>query len=176
MIEDLTQPLDVSLLGREGTAFDGSLALSRFPRLSAELSEATGSVRVHLRFTHDESGRRLLHGEMQTELALTCQRCLQPLRLPVETEFHLALLAPDDDPEQMPRGVEPIIVSTAHVNVLELLEDELLLCLPISPRHRGDEPCKAPPRRPGSTFGDTELERQSPFAVLQDISIKQPSE
>ena len=176
MIEDLTQPLDLSLLGRERTDFDGSLALGQFPRLSAELTEASGVVRVRLRFAHDESGRRLLHGEMQTELALTCQRCLQPLRLPVETELRLALLAPDDDPEQLPRGVEPIIVSAAHVNVLELLEDELLLCMPIAPRHRGDEPCKAPPRRPGSTFGDTELERPSPFAVLQDLSVKQPSE
>ncbi len=176
MIEDITQPLDVSLLGRDSTEFRGSLAQSQFPRLCAELTEAPGTVNVRLRFDHDESGRRLLHGELETELVLTCQRCLKPLRLPVHTEFHLALVEPDDDPELLPGAAEPVIVHASQVNVLQLLEDELLLCLPIAPKHLDTELCEAPQRRPGSTFGDAELARQSPFAVLQDLPVKQPPE
>ena len=176
MIEDLSQPLDVSLLGGDGTEYRGTVALRQFARLRAELTDAPGEVRVHLRFAHDESGRRLLNGELQTELALTCQRCLQPMQLPVNTAFRLALLDPEDDPESLPASVEPVIVNNAQVNVLDLLEDELLLCLPIAPRHHADDQCEAPQRRPGSTFGDVALDRQNPFAVLRDLPFKQPPE
>ena len=176
MIEDLTQPLDVSLLGRDAAEFRGSLALSQFPRLCAELTDTLGDVNIRLCFAHDESGRRLLKGELQTQLALTCQRCLRPLRLPVETDFRLVFLEPEDDPHLLPALVEPVILTSAQVNVLELLEDELLLCLPIAPRHRAAEQCKAPQPRPGSTFGDAELERQTPFAALRDLHVKQPPE
>lgn len=177
MIEDLRQPLDVSLLGEDGTEFRGNLALSQFPRLCAELAEARGDVRVRLRFEREEGGLRAMGGEMQTELALTCQRCLQPLPLPVETKFRLALLTAADDPDLLPEQMEAVTLNSAQVNVLELLEDELLLCLPIAPRHRGAEKCAAPQRRAGSMFGEAEIgERQSPFAVLRDLPLKQPPE
>jgi len=177
VIEDLRQPLDVSLLGEDGTEFRGNLAVSQFPRLCAELAETRGDVLVRLGFERGEGGLRIMSGEMQTELALTCQRCLQPLPLPVETNFRLALLTATDDPDLLPQQMEAVTLNSAQVNVLELLEDELLLCLPIAPRHRGTEKCAAPRRRAGSTFGQAEIgERQSPFAVLRDLPLKQPPE
>jgi len=177
VIEDLRQPLDVSRLGGESTEFQGSLALRQFPRLCAELADELGTVQIRLRFERGASGRRTLSGALQTELALTCQRCLQPMQLPLETEFRLALLDAEDDPDQMPEHVDSVTLDSAQVNVLELLEDELLLCLPIAPRHRGAEQCKPPQRRAGSTFGEAEIgERQTPFAVLRDLHVKQPPE
>lgn len=177
MIEDVRQPLGVSRLGGESTGFEGSLALSQFPRLRAELADAQGTVQIRLQFEREASGQRTLNGAMQTELELTCQRCLQSMRLPVETEFRLALLDAGDDPELVPEHVEVVMLNSAQVNVLELLEDELLLCLPIAPRHHGADECGAPQRRAGSTFGKTEIsERQSPFAVLRDLHVKQPPE
>ncbi len=177
MIEDLSQPLDVSLLGGDGNEFQGSLALSQFPRLRAELAQTRGEVHIRVRFEREESGRRVMGGEMQTELALTCQRCLQPLQFPVETKFRLALLTAEDDPDRLPEQLEAVALSSVHVNVLELLEDELLLCLPIAPRHRGAEKCTTPQSHAGSMISESEIgERHTPFAVLRDLPIKQPPE
>jgi uncharacterized protein len=169
--------LDVSRLGGDNTEFQGSLPLSQFPRLCAELADAQGAVQIRLRFEREASGQRTLGGVLQTELALICQRCLQPMRLPVETEFRLALLDAGDDPDLVAENVEAVMLNSAQVNVLELLEDELLLCLPIAPRHRGADECRAPQRRADSTFGEAEIsDRQTPFAVLRDLHVKQPPE
>lgn len=176
MSDDLTQSLDLDLLGVEGTEMQGTVELARLPRLCAELDDARGSAQVRLSFEREPGGLRMLEGQIRAELALTCQRCLKPLRLPVDTRFHLALLQAGDDPDLLPSGVDPVVLGSTQVNVLELLEDELLLCLPIAPRHRGAERCVAPQRGAGSTFGDADLERQSPFAVLRDLPVKQPPE
>jgi uncharacterized protein len=177
VIEDVRQPLDVSRLGGESTGFEGSLALSQFPRLRAELADVQGSVQIRLQFEREASGQRTLSGALQTDLGLTCQRCLRPMRLPVETEFRLALLDAGDDPDRVSEHVEVVMLNSTQVNVLELLEDELLLCLPIAPRHHDADECRAPQRRAGSTFGESEIgERQTPFAVLRDLHVKQPPE
>ncbi len=177
LIEDVTQPLDVSRLGDARVDFNGSLALSWFPRLQAELAEAGGSVQAALCFARELQGRRTLSGTLSTELVLTCQRCLQPLRFPLQTRFHLALVDAGEDAGPLPDQLEAVVVDAERVDVLALLEDELLLCLPIAPRHRSEERCVAPTRHEGSSFSETEVdEKHNPFAVLRDLHVKQSPE
>jgi len=56
------------------------------------------------------------------------------------------------------------VVAASHLNVLELIEEELLLALPLIPRHPQGTPCGDQPG-PRAESG----ERESPFAILKKL-------
>lgn len=151
---------DVFELARTGGAIEGSLSLAAAMRLRTGLRHDRGALAFRLEGRYDERGRpaALLH--VRGELPLVCDRCRQALEMEldhraafffVRSEAELARLPVTDEPD------EPL-VGSRRFDVLALVEDEAILCVPISPRHAH---CAPPPAaQPG------EHERRSPFAVL----------
>jgi uncharacterized protein len=150
---------DVFELARTGAAIEGSLSLASALRLRAGLRHDRGALAFRLEGRYDERGRpaALLH--LRGELPLVCDRCQQALELTLEhraafffvrSEAELARLPVTDEPD------EPL-VGSRRFDVLALVEDEAILCVPISPRHAQ---CAAP-----LAVARAEDERR-PFAAL----------
>ena len=115
------------------------------------------------------AGRRFIDVHAQGEVTLECQRCLKPFVMPLKVENRLEIVKSpsqlEDDDE-----IERIVGST-RFDVLELIEDELILSLPTIPKH---EVCPSMPSEVGSDpTPDTEAERPSPFAALQQLKKDQ---
>ena len=115
----------------------GSLPVVGFPRLEDLLFDQDGSLEYEIRGTRDARNRPQLALRISGELHLQCQRCLERLQYEVEVENTLLLLPrgsePDDnldDPE-----APDIIEASSELNVAGLIEDEVLLSLPLAPRH-----------------------------------------
>lgn len=104
-----------------------------------------------------------LHLQAQTEAVLSCQRCLQPARFPLEIERSFRFVRDEatalaEDAE----SDEDLLVLSRSFDARELIEDELLLTLPLVPMH---EDCEPPaPLQPEAPL--EEPERPNPFAVL----------
>ncbi|WP_374434414.1 DUF177 domain-containing protein [Inhella sp.] len=109
-----------------------------------------------------------LHLQAQAQAHLSCQRCLQPAAFPLEIERSFRFvqdeataLAEDADAE------EDLLVLSRSFDARELIEDELLLALPLVPMH---EDCEHPAQ--GSVDVEAlpeEAERPNPFAVLASL-------
>ena len=178
--------LDVAAFAEHQQALDGHWPLRALERLaeSATLADAPGDgVAWQL---HGERRRRLgaddetwLHIEAQATVSMQCQRCLQPVAVRVEVDRWLrfvpggeaAAAALDADSE------DDILPLQRATDAQLLVEDELLLELPLVPRH---EVCSQPlPMSAGEAElaaadepDDAPAERPNPFAVL--ASLKEP--
>lgn len=156
-------------IAAESGSLNGILALAVLPRLTAALDCAEGVVAIALTAGIDEHGIRFIKGFLRAEVDLTCQRCLGPLRLPLEVTVSLGLARDEAEIDQLPDEYEPLLIAEGGgLAVADLVEDELLLALPQIPRHRDVRECAAQREvRPDESGPD--LERRQPFAVLASL-------
>lgn len=118
------------------SSFVGEIAVDQFKRLSEALSEKAASVSVNLTFQRLESGRPAAHGSLKASLPLTCQRCLQTSWTEVETDFSCCFASSEAVAERMPDDLDVLMMDEkGKVSLADLFEDELLLALPIFPKH-----------------------------------------
>lgn len=145
---------------------EGETAVGDLPRLAKEAVNTSGSVRWTLQGGSNKQGHPQLHLSVAGSAWLMCQRCLTPFEFGIASESVL-ILAPDEgsadeiDAQLNDESVE-VIVGSRTFDVVQLIEDEALLTIPLSPKH---EIC------PDQLIPAVEqdAERVSPFAVLKNL-------
>ncbi|HCB12956.1 MAG TPA: hypothetical protein DEP36_05230 [Gammaproteobacteria bacterium] len=153
-------------MAAECGSLKGRLALAALPRLMVILGHVDGEVAATLSAGHDAQGIRFIQGSLLAEVEWTCQRCLGPLRLPLDIEVKLGLARDEAAASRLPGEYEPLLVPEGgSIAVADLIEDELLLALPQIPRHEDLRECVAHGyHQPGEPALD--LKNRQPFAVL----------
>ncbi|MEJ2346922.1 MAG: YceD family protein [Gammaproteobacteria bacterium] len=176
MSERLPDFLNVSRLARQGVAFKGRVPIARLARLASILADADGEAEAELAFSMDDQGIPVVRGRVTAPVALTCQRCLEPMEQVLASRFVLGAVASEAEAERLPEEYEPLLVSGDRVATADLLEDELILAVPIVPMHE-PERCTATKAvaavegKPGPAAGNREAAH--PFAVLDELKRKQ---
>ena len=131
----LPKQLEPQRLAELDTTLEGELSLQQMPRLLELIAERKGAVKVALRFAKNAEGKRIITGQIETDLVVICQRCLQQMHLPMQIDVRLCLISDDRAANQMPEGYEPLIVAETPMELSEIVEDELLLSVPQFPKH-----------------------------------------
>lgn len=115
----------------------GEVAGDRLPRLAQANVAVDEAVQFDAELSVPEY--RSAHvpatvsGRIVADLQLQCQRCLDAMPWRLETEFHWALVAGDDDAEDS--DAEPVLLQDDKWMVTDAITDEILLALPSYPRH-----------------------------------------
>lgn len=166
------QRLDVSRFAEEAGALEGSEPLRSFRRLADE-SEGTDlarAVRWHARGEmHNPQHVQpqiWLHLEAATVLPLTCQRCLLPVEVPIAVDRSFRFVADESTAAaQDEEAEEDVLALSRSFDLVELIEDELLMEVPVAPRH---EVCPVPVKMSAEDpeFASAPGERENPFAAL----------
>lgn len=122
-------------LARKGAAIHGELPAKRLQRLQEAVVEVVSPVEVALQFDQDNYGRARIHGKISAQVKLTCQRCgeLMDQNLVVEPEIHPVLS--DDQAKNLDNMYDPLVTHGEPVEIKELVEEELLLSLPMVAKH-----------------------------------------
>jgi uncharacterized protein len=115
-------------------AFAGSVPLAKLPRLAATLADPAGELQVELQATRDEEGQNWLHGEIRGRLPLTCQRGLHPFEWNCDVALSLALVESEAAEEKLLKDTESYRVEDDELPLRDLVEEEVLLALPMMPR------------------------------------------
>ena len=142
--------------------FEGRIPLAAMARLRGSLVDTEGDVRYLLAF--DTDGLKVPHIELRidAELALECQRTLQRFVQPVRLVQRLGLIRDEADEAALPPEYEPLLVpADGMLRPAELVEDELILALPVVPVSPDAETVER-------DFAPTEEEtaQANPFAAL----------
>ncbi len=182
LIGQLPKTIDPRKLARQGMQFEGSLALNRFSRLVDALADDQGEVRATLRFYLDEDRQVVLEGSLDLTCKMVCQRCLDVADVPVHADIQLMAVWTDEQAKALPSGYEPLFLQEEPIELVPLLEDELLLELPLIPFHKPEQ-CSA--QRDFSTGPedadsktalseavdekDGQADRTNPFSVLAKL-------
>lgn len=158
------------IFARNGS-ISSEIPVSDLARLSGYLSESGGMVKVHLDFGYDENQRRLITGTLSSCLHVQCQRCLQDMPLDVDTGLRVLVMSSEAQVRALPAEVEAVVADEDKgLDLLALVEDELILSLPIVPHH-ADEHCNEDlDRLNRPPEGEA---RASPFAKLRELKLGQ---
>ena len=167
----LPDAIDPIRLADEGSSLEGELSVQAMPRLR-ELCQnpAAMMVQVALRFDRGMHGR-MMEGTITTRLELTCQRCLGALEQDIVAKTRVVLSQAGESHPVLAEEVDFIEVA-APVSLPELVEDELLLALPMTPRHPQGE-CPHPGRGRTDRLDTDTVTPPGPFAALADLKRKQ---
>lgn len=129
--------------GETGGLVSGSLPVADFPRLQDLLRGNAGEIAFRIEGRRDDLGRPALQVDIGGELLLTCQRCMEamPFRLNARSVLVLARNMAEIEADDA-LGVDgpDRILAGREMPVRELIEDEVLLSVPVAPRH---EECAA---------------------------------
>lgn len=142
--------------------FHGRVALEAMPRLRSSLIDGEGDARFVLTFGTDAMRVPFVELTVEAELPLECQRSLQRFLLPVRLRQRLGLIRDEADEAALPPGYEALLVpADGQLRLVDLVEDELILALPVIPVSPDVEVVER-------EFAPTaeEIARASPFAAL----------
>jgi len=172
--------LDVTAFAKAAGELEGHWSLTRFDRLMESavadaLPAAGGSVawraRGEARAMRGGAAQVWLHIVAATDLPLECQRCLKPVDVALAIERSFLFVHGEDAAAQLDTDSEDDVLSlTRALDLRELLEDELLLALPIVPRHAV---CPVPLVAPAGE-ADVVDDKPNPFAALAALKRSEP--
>lgn len=162
--------------------WSGQLPLSRFVRIARE---AVGSIddqliNIDCKLSMDAYHRiAWLDGHVETKVPMECQRCLETVEIELVSSFHLALVDDESLIERLDEDADFIVLgeseattkgdydAPATADLLALIEDELLLLMPLSPKHEFCEHKHQP-----AVEEVAEEKRDNPFEVLAALKGK----
>ena len=170
--------LDVAAFAKAAGELAGSWPLTGLDRLAeAAVAEALPpeggdvrwSARGELRPMRGGENQVWQHLQAATRVPLECQRCLKAVEVPLAVERSFLFVHGEDAAAQLDTDSEDdVLALTRALDLRELVEDELLLALPIVPRH---EVCPVP--LVAAHEADEPLaEKPNPFAAL--AALKRP--
>jgi len=169
------QLLDVKAFSTSQSALSGEVDLQGMPRLRADCAEdvagkAEWSVQGELRQARDGQAASWIHLQAKTKVPLTCQRCLKTVEQALEVDRSFRFVkdevtadAQDDESE------EDLLVLSKDFDLLALVEDELLMALPLVPMHTSCQSEHAP-TSPDDSGANADA-KPNPFAVLATMRL-----
>ena len=131
---------DLGILAARQAALVGEIELRQMARLRDLLESTGGSVKAGLQLRQRHEGYVTAELSYQVELVLRCQRCLEPLRMAVDERVQLAITQPEGE-ACVPAEYEPVTLEGERLRPADLIEDELIIALPLVPKHAADEDC-----------------------------------
>ena len=169
--------LDVAALAAEHGEMAGEWPLATLARLSeSALPEHSGDAAVHwqargeLRPVTGGAAEVWMHLKADVRLALCCQRCLGPVMETVAVDRALRFVSDEQQAAELDAELEDDVLSLERsLDLRELVEDELLLALPLVPRHAE---CPEPLPLPADEPLEEAEERPNPFAALAALKGK----
>jgi len=142
MPKRFTDRVDPWRLLDQEQVIQGKIKLASMERLSTLLHDGGGKEEAsfNLSFHRDQHRRAIIQCEIRATLLLTCQRCLDPMSMPMEIDSRLALVQGMDEAEGLPEELDPLMLAEdGLLHVRELVEDEILLAVPDAPKHREED-------------------------------------
>ena len=159
----------VELAGRAAT-IERRLGLAQLPRLVEAAALEGTQLDARLEFGTFE-GRTTITVQVEGAVYLACQRCLKPCACVVDENAQLAVVASDAD--EVPGGYEPLLGDAERLSLVEVIEEQVLLGLPLVPLHESAAECGAVAAALEAVEDEPAVEEtQRPFANLRELLEK----
>lgn len=172
--------LDVAAVASRSASLGGEFPLASLARLSESSGRAAdvqGAVTWQVEGSQTaragQAPERWLHLRAQARIERTCQRCLNPVQLDLSIDQRLRFVESEDEAARLDAELEEdVLPLQPSIDLAELIEDELLLALPLIPKHD-----RCPELWPGLRTTENPEAKQNdpsenPFAVL--AALKRP--
>jgi uncharacterized protein len=161
----LPDRVDIARQVQARRMYEGALPLAAMRRLCGSLATTEGAARYSVEFGKDGFGISFIALRVEADLPLICQRTLEVFAYPVSIDQRLGVIARESDEAGLPPGYEPLLAPGGEISIADVIEDELILALPVVPLKPGV------PLEWKDPLTDDEVGEQppSPFAALEKL-------
>ena len=153
----------------EGRVYEDSLSVEHFPRLKEAVYSVDSPIRFRIQGETNPLGQKEVKGNVAVDVSMICQRCLEPFQTTFDLPIHWIPVKDESEHDLIGDDEALLLVEGDEINLLELLEDEILLTLPLVPKHDLDEDCD------GKDYLEKlkpQEEKKQPFAELAELLKK----
>ncbi len=171
--------LDIRAFAQEGALLTGSVLPSKMARLAQDLyvmeqdsSSNSGGQPVSWQARGEMvpfaagAAQPWVHLNLQTQVQLQCQRCLGPVTLPIDVARSFRFVKSEDEAAgQDDEAEEELLVIDKQFDLISLMEDELIMALPMVPTHDVC-PVKVKLASSADDFEEALAEKPKAFAAL----------
>lgn len=172
--------LDVNGLAADAATLTGADPVNDYPRLVAELTDPASDVQVHWQAQGEEragaSGAAVpwVHLSVDVVVPLVCQRCMTPVETPLVVDRWFRFVADEATAEaEDDESEEDLLVVARDFNLKGLIEDELIMEIPVTPVHETC-PVHVQLSAADADFDTVEGAKPNPFAVLDALRTRKP--
>ncbi|MFT4242711.1 MAG: YceD family protein [Acidovorax sp.] len=169
--------LDVKAFAQAGGRLSGHESLLAYARLAQEAKglhpdllvdwQAVGEVRT----APGGIPQVWLLLKARAAFPMECQRCMTPVDVPLEVERAFRFVADEATAEALDEDCEEdLLALSREFDLHELIEDELLMALPVVPRH-GECPTAVPMASSDEDFEEASAAKPNPFAALAGLNV-----
>ncbi|HEV8333625.1 MAG TPA: DUF177 domain-containing protein [Steroidobacteraceae bacterium] len=160
--------VDADACARAGSTIERHFSVVQLPRLQESGAQDESRIDVRLQFSLYD-GRPAIDGTLHGTVSVGCQRCVQPVAVPIDERFKVIVVAEERADE--PGGYEPVIAEATRFDVRWLAEEQALLAMPLVPLHADGE-CGEVAALPSQLEHDASSGSQKPFENLRDLLEK----
>lgn len=153
-----------------GESFEGELDPRQLDRLREFVADPAPPMRVALGVRSDAGGQAWLEGQVAGQVSLECRSCQSRFDWDFDFAVQLALVHREEDEERLLERAEPYLVREDRLMLHEIVEDEVLLGLPMLPQCPACE--NARPREQATKVPVTEPAKTQALAALKNLSLK----
>ena len=160
--------VDADACARAGSTIERHFSVAELPRLQESGAQDGSRIDVRLQFSLYD-GRPAIDGTLHGTVSVGCQRCTQPVAVPIDERIKVIVVHEDSADE--PGGYEPVIAEAARFDLRWLAEEQALLAMPLVPLHAEGE-CDEFAAPPSQLEQDASRGSQKPFENLRDLLEK----
>ena len=150
-------------------SYDGIVPLEKLTRLRGVVQEEVGEIAVKIQCKNDEQGLVVISGNLSTHVTVTCQRCNDDLGLDLDQDFMYSPVGLDAESDDLPEVYDEVALDeNGEINVFELIEDELILAVPLVPTHN-EASCNYSSKPASFGVLKAEDDKPNPFDILKQL-------
>ena len=167
--------VDAKELAARAAVVERSLGIDQLERVAAAGGLPGSRIDAQMRFGTFDRHTTVAVG-IEGVVMLRCRRCLQPCDCTVEDSAQLMIVLRDTD--EVPEDYEPVLGLPDRLSLTEVIEEQVLLAMPLVPAHEDAARCaafvgvQAQPEAAAKPVAQAAEEKQMPFANLRDLLEK----
>lgn len=172
MSNDLPLRFDPELFANRGRQLAGNIPVQDLPRIRQLSPNPDGEFYVTMTFSMSPLQFPMVKGTIEGEVVQSCQRCMGNVVVPINVQFQLLLITPDSLELASEEGHEIFEYTEQVVTTANVVEDEIILSMPIVAKHIDIDMCESNVKQWMHEFDEVPTdEKDNPFAKLKDLKL-----
>lgn len=170
MNKTLQIAIDPYLCADQRREYSGQLSYSEMTRVHDNVLSSSQPIIVELQFAKERKFI-VVTGRIYGDLMLECAACLGDMVFPVNIDVRLAIISDETLVDLVPESYDPWLMETDKLMLSTLVEDELLLELPVIARHTRcsvDLPSTSTSKGYEEAEDDADI-KENPFKALEAL-------
>jgi uncharacterized protein len=170
------RPFNPERSARERHEDIGKVPISDLSRVMEVVASDKGYVNAEMNFSIEKGKIVIIALKIDAEIELTCQRTLNPFTYAINSQIELAVVESEKQMEYLSDHYEPVIIENGLLDPKEIIEEEILLAIPVISKSRLND-CDLSGN--SAYFSASKIEedekicqKPNPFAILSTLKHK----